>query len=197
MPFGFIDGYKIEKVIQKSCFNKGITNINQIKFPISIQAVDIKDGTLVRFISQSLKRGFVDEKIKYIEDCDISKAVRASISYPIIFNFCNVNNDYLIDGGVRDNIPVDVLKNMGASKTIASYFEEEKSNHIPNDLVEVATKCVSIMNYHISNEDLKIADYAIKIKFNEIKLLDVSKIDFCYEVGYKKGLEFVNKLNKK
>lgn len=194
LPYGFIDGSKIEKVMNKACSAKNIQNINQIKMPLSIQAVDITDGTLVRFISQGFEKRHFDEKIKYITDCSISKAVRASSSYPIVFNLCNIKELYLVDGGLRDNIPVDVLKYMGIKEVIASTFEEEAYKEVPEDLIEIASKCINIMGFQMSNEDLKMADYIIKTKLNCIKLLDIDKIDFCYEEGYKRGKELVKKL---
>ena len=46
-------------------------------------------------------------------------AVRASISVPGIFEPVNLGDYRLVDGGVLDNVPVDVARSMGATQTIA------------------------------------------------------------------------------
>ena len=60
------------------------------------------------------------DKIDYIYDnVEIGKAVRASMSFPGIYTTCNYGKYNFIDGGTKDNLPVTILKDMGAEKTIA------------------------------------------------------------------------------
>ena len=53
------------------------------------------------------------------------KAVRASISIPGIFTPVKYQDYYLIDGGVVDPVPVDVVEKMGADITIAVSLTEK------------------------------------------------------------------------
>ncbi|MBW2740987.1 MAG: patatin-like phospholipase family protein, partial [Deltaproteobacteria bacterium] len=53
------------------------------------------------------------------EKGNVSKAVRASISIPGIFNPVNLNGRWLVDGGLLNPVPVDVLIQKGADIVIA------------------------------------------------------------------------------
>lgn len=196
LPYGFIKGEKIENLINKVCAKKKIYNINQIKMPIAIPAVNIIDGTLVTFISKEVQRAYVDEREKYISDINIGKAVRASSSYPVIFDMCDFLDYKLIDGGVRENIPVEVLYTMGAKKTIVSTFTNKKTNIIPDDLFEVLNSSIDIMGFQIRKEELKKASYILDICIENTKLLDITKIDLCYNIGYKTALERIKEIKK-
>ena len=54
-----------------------------------------------------------------IREGSLIKAVRASISIPVVFVPVNYNGLYLVDGGTINPVPADVVRNMGADFTIA------------------------------------------------------------------------------
>jgi len=76
--------------------------IEDLDRPFFCTAADIHRGREVLFTSGSLQQ-----------------AVRASISIPVIFKPVRLRNSYLVDGGLINPVPVDVLKNNGADFTIA------------------------------------------------------------------------------
>ena len=59
------------------------------------------------------KREYSD-KIKFVDDISIGKAVRASCSYPVVFSPCEYRDMELIDGGIRENVPWKELELLGA-----------------------------------------------------------------------------------
>ena len=78
---GLNSGNKIEELMKKLCSAKGIHNINQIKMPLLMPSVDMHSGKVYVFTSKETRSAY-DDKIKYINDIEIGKAVRASCSYP-------------------------------------------------------------------------------------------------------------------
>ena len=50
---------------------------------------------------------------------DLSRAVRASISFPLAFPPVAIDDYLLIDGGMVDNLPVGIVRDMGAQLVIA------------------------------------------------------------------------------
>jgi len=48
----------------------------------------------------------------------VSKAVRASMAFPVVIKHQEIDNQHLVDGGMMNNLPVDVVKRMGAEKVI-------------------------------------------------------------------------------
>ena len=47
---------------------------------------------------------------------DLAQAVRASFAIPLLFTPGLIGDDVLMDGGVSDNIPVDIARAMGAER---------------------------------------------------------------------------------
>ncbi len=50
---------------------------------------------------------------------DLAQAMRASMAIPLVFKPVKMDGMVLVDGGVLNNLPVDVAKNMGADIVIA------------------------------------------------------------------------------
>ena len=80
----------------------GQTRIEELARPFFCPAVDIRNGQEVIF-----------------EKGNLAAAVLASISIPIIFKPLRRQNRYLVDGGLINPVPVDILKKSGAAFTIA------------------------------------------------------------------------------
>jgi NTE family protein len=73
-----------------------------LKLPLAMVAVDIYTGRQV-----ILQGGLV------------SDAVRATISIPGIFTASQLGDFRLVDGGILNNVPVDVARSLGAQRVIA------------------------------------------------------------------------------
>jgi NTE family protein len=50
---------------------------------------------------------------------DLARALRASMAIPTAFSAVEIDGKLLVDGGVSDNVPVDVVREMGADVVIA------------------------------------------------------------------------------
>lgn len=80
----------------------GAKRIEDLERPFFCPAADIRSGREVMFAKGSLQR-----------------AVRASISVPVIFKPVCLGGRYLVDGGLLNPVPVDILKKSGCDFTIA------------------------------------------------------------------------------
>lgn len=198
---GFNSGEKIEKLINKYCEKNKIKNINQIKNNLIIPAVDLYNGNIYYFCSNSMckiKNKNNNKKtinnIKYIYDINIGKAVRASCSYPGVFVPTEFNNTKLIDGGIRENTPWKELKECGVDKVICVCFETEKREEKDSkNIIDVIMASIEIMGHELANYELEGIDYLLKIKTPKISLLDSSKIDILYNLGYKEAKKYFKK----
>lgn len=199
---GLNSGRKLEKIIKKACDEKNIQNINQIKFNLTIPAVDLNDGNVLYFCSKNINKGKnyrnISDEEKYIYNAEISKVVRASCSYPGIFFPEKFGNTKLIDGGIRENTPWKKLKEFGADKVISVIFENhdkiEKKN---KNLIEVVMTSIELMGHELSNYEIDGTDFLLKIITPKISLLDISKIDLLYNLGYEETKKQLQKINLK
>lgn len=96
---GFFDGQKIHAFLNELYEHKNIEDLN---IPFAATTVDILKGDL--FV---LKEG------------NLANAARASSSIPIIFNPLANGDQVLVDGGMIDPVPIDVVRSMGADYVIA------------------------------------------------------------------------------
>ena len=190
---GLNSGEIIENLINEKCSKKNINNINQIKMPLIIPAVEIYSGNIYYFISQN-KRYQISNKKIYINDINIGSAVRASCSYPIIFSPCDYNNIQLVDGGIRENIPWKEIKNMGADKVLSVVFEKSIKEKRCENIIDIFSNSLSILNDELADYEINGTDYLINIKTKKIGLLDMEKIDELYELGYKEAKKQIKKL---
>lgn len=92
----------------------GVTKIEQCKIPFSCTSVDLHTGKPYVF-----KKG------------SFGQALMASSAIPGIFKPVKKGNKLLVDGGVLNNVPFDVVKKMGADFVIGidvvpQYFPKEK-----------------------------------------------------------------------
>ena len=192
---GLNSGDTIEKLINKIALEKNIKNINQIKMPLIIPAVDLNNGTLYCFTSKEIRKTFSDE-IKFINDINIGKGVRASCSYPGVFSPCEYKNIKLIDGGVRENVPWKETKILGADKVLSIVFENDINEKCCKNIIEIADRSIQLISRELSNYELDGVDYLLKIRSKGISLLDTSKIDELYELGYKETLRRIKEVKE-
>lgn len=80
----------------------GERNFNDLKLPFAAVATDVHTG----------------EEI-IIENGSLVEAVRASISIPGVFTPVRHQNRFLVDGGIVNPVPADVVRTMGADRVIA------------------------------------------------------------------------------
>lgn len=182
---GLNSGKKIEKLINKECVKKEINNINQINKKLLIPCVNLKTGDVYIFSSiKNRNRKEYSDNIIYKNNINIGKAVRASCSYPGVFSPCIIEDNYMVDGGIRENVPWKELKECGAQKVISIVFQNEIKEKNKIDMFDVISGSMELLCRELSNYELNGADYLLKIKTKNIQLLDKTKLDYLYNLGY-------------
>lgn len=188
---GLNSGKSINKLINKMCNQRNINNISNIKIPLIIPSVNMNTGEVVCFTSKEM-RAFSNNTV-FINDAQIGKAVQASCSFPAVFSPTEYNNSKLIDGGIRENVPWREVKLLGSDKVISVIFENEVDKTCCKNLIDVTFRSYDLMCKELSKYELNGSDYFIKVKSEKVSLLDMSKIDEFYNLGYMRTKEFLKK----
>ena len=103
LPTGFLQGQKIDLIFKELVLPvSDIRDFDELSIPFRAVATDITTGEAV-----ALGSG------------DLAKSMRASMSVPSIFAPVEMGGRLLVDGGVSNNLPVDVARDMGADIVIA------------------------------------------------------------------------------
>ncbi len=187
------DGEIIETVYNKLAIRRGIKNISQIQMPLVIPTVDItksKEYVFTNNIPQN-----VEDTSQYITDITIGKAVRASSSFPAVFNPCLMGEHAFMDGGALDNIPVNEVKKQGVDKVIAVKFDADPVDENSN-IMDIVMKTIDIMGSKISEESLEMSDLVLNVYTDKVGLLDVEKLDSCYKYGYECVVQNIDKIKE-
>ena len=179
---GIIDGALVENFINEAAKEKGkemLLSFTSTK--IAIATVDTISMKECLFVSEELKNK--DKNIDYIKDITIGKAVRSSMAFPAIFTTSNYEKYNFLDGGTVDNLPVQVLKDMGAVKTIAICFDLNK--YTPSKSLEgVLVRALDIFSHSGVEKAKEIADIAIEIYNPDTSLLSMDEIEKTVQNGY-------------
>ena len=178
---GLVPGENIENLIKNVAKEKDIVNMNQIKIPYAIATVDTISTKECIFLSK--KFDLKDDNIDYIYDAPIATATRASMSFPGIFTPCQYGKYNFIAGGTKDNLPVKILKDMGADKTIALSFRID--DYEPKeDILAILLRTVDIFSLKDVRKAQKEADLAIEIDARGASLLEIDDADKLMKTGY-------------
>lgn len=97
---GLIDGKGVMKFLER--YIPGDAAIEDLRIPLAVVATDYENGMPVIIRSGS-----------------VLEALRASISIPGVFVPVRYRETLLVDGGVSNPLPVNVVKRMGAGITVA------------------------------------------------------------------------------
>ena len=189
---GLKTGETIEETINYLASRKGNKKVSDIKkIALVIPAVDILDSKEYIFTNKIPENA--ERKEQYITDISIGKAVRASSSFPVVFSPCEYKKHRFLDGGVLDNIPVTEVKKQGADKVLAINFKADDIDEHSN-IMDITMRTIDIMGNKISEESLEQSDYVLTIQTDKTGLLDVEKMDSCYQYGYKAVLQNLSQI---
>ena len=179
---GLIPGENIENLVKTISKDKNITNMNQLEIPFAIATADTISTKECIFLSKKIDLEN-NEDIDYIYDAPIATATRASMSFPGVYTPCQYGDYNFIDGGTKDNLPVKILKDMGADKTIALSFKID--DYEPKeDIFAILLRTVDIFSLKDVRKAQKEADLAIEIDCQGTSLLEITDADEVIKTGY-------------
>lgn len=201
---GLAKGDRLEETISNFCNSKNIHNLCDINMPIAIPTVDLNTGEVIYYLNREVPlsekiqvNSNFDDKPSYLYSGNIASIVRASCSYPAVFEPKYLDKKILIDGGVRVNTPVSILKLMGADKVIAVTFGKNDycKNHNEH-IVSISLRAFDIMSHQVNEEEKSKSDYVVNIVTNNISLLDGSKTNVLANIGYEQTKKCINKIKQ-
>lgn len=190
---GISDGKALEDLYNEFASRKNIYKMSDMKMPIVIPAIDIKDGKEYVFTSKNPKNKSYE---KYITESPIGSAVRASSSFPAFFCPYEYENHIFLDGGAIDNIPVQEVLNCGADRVITVNFAPIVINKNSN-VMDIVLRTIDIMGNKIIEKDVDRSDFILTIPVDDdIGFLDSNQIQKCYESGYNTTIEKMTEIHE-
>lgn len=180
-PSGVYRGDKLHVLVQKLTQGKLLMDCC---LPIAITAVDLNRGNLVVFTNIPME--IEDGQTEIIMEASLADAVRASVSIPIVFVPATIGKQQFIDGGVRDILPLTLLKNMGAEVAVGVDLNAGLGRyHSPaSGPVDIITRTLDILLDETSEEqEFVVADMIIRPHLGKVKLDEYQKLAEIIRAG--------------
>lgn len=182
MPSGFLLGQSALQLLKLSTDAVGeFESFDDLATPYRAVATDISSAKAV-----VLKSG------------SITQAMKASSTVPGALEPIEIDGKLLVDGGIVNNMPIDVAREMGADIIIAvdigSPLLDKKQI---NSTVDVLNQLSTILTITTTNNQkvlLKESDILIRPDIDELSTTDFSIMNIALEKGEKAAIENLNRI---
>ena len=164
-PSAFLKGKGVESFLQKIL---PVCSFEELKIPLKIVA-----------------SSFWDRKEILFDSGDLVLAIRASMSLPGIFEPVRLDHKILVDGGLVNPLPVDVIRKQCDILAAVDVSGEKtfEGNKIKPGFFETLVTSVQIAEATIVEEKIKThqPDILIKPKLTNVRVLDFDRSDEIIE----------------
>jgi len=181
LPTGLIKGDKLEQYFYSLWQDRTVRDTN---IPIAITAVDLNSADTIFFTSPVFNSRAI-LNARYYHNTSLIDAVRASISIPGIFFPKKYRSMTLVDGAVKNNLPTDILRHMGADVVIGvDLGYDGQANYDIKTVGEILIQCIEIMSREVTLlKSEQHADIIIRPNTFDISLKDMKQALSCIERG--------------
>src|SRR6187402_330458 len=144
-----------------------VTSFDDLPIPFRCVATDLEKGVSVVF-----------------DKGPLAPAVRASMSLPGTYDPVRLDGRLFADGGILNNVPVDVARDMGSDIVIAVRVGPKPEEKIPETIAGVANRSITLMMQTIERPRLKEADVVILPNLDGLTAADFKRSDEFAARGY-------------
>jgi len=168
-PAGLIPGHQIGLLIDRVTLPYyGLASFDDMPVPFRCVATDIVSG-----------------KPHVFQDGPLAVALRSTMSIPGAFSPVREGKAVYVDGGLLDNLPTDVVRQMGAEIVIAVHLEPGPVE--ANDIRSVFKVLNQSVNAMIADSELRSlaqADAIVSVPLGEFTSVDYAKSEPIMDRGY-------------
>jgi NTE family protein len=168
-PGGFNTGQQVSLILDRVALPYSeLKSFNDLPIPFACVATDLVSGKPHVFRSGPL-----------------SLALRSTMSLPGIFTPVRTGDHIYADGGLLNNIPIDVAKEMGADIVIGIHLETEPlSPSAPLSSFAVLGESISVMIASNELRSMEQADLLVSVPLQKYNALDYGAADAIIKAGY-------------
>lgn len=169
---GFVQGKNLNTLLKKLLLHtSGILNFDHLRIPFRSVAADIETGEAV-----------------VLGSGDLAAAIRASMSIPGFFAPAEIDGRILVDGGIANNLPMNVARQMGADiLIIVDIGTPLRSRENLSSLASISAQVMTILiqrNVSAQLQTLKPEDILIKPNLGNIGTTDFAQTAKALKIGH-------------
>ena len=168
-PGGFNSGQQVSLILDRVALPYSeLKSFNDLPIPFACVATDLVSGKPHVFRSGPL-----------------SLALRSTMSLPGIFTPVRTGDHIYADGGLLNNIPIDVAKEMGADIVLGIHLETQPlSPTAPLSSFAVLGESISVMIAANELRSMEQADLLVTVPLQKYTALDYGAADAIIKAGY-------------
>lgn len=128
---------------------------------------------------------------KYWTSGNINTAMRSTMAIPFYFRAVRGNGEILLDGGMRNNYPVDLAKEMGADIVIGSDMAIHREIDELNSPVDFLLQTITLLASGTAGPAMEMLDLGVHHELPGYNMLsfDDASVDDIINQGYKNALD--------
>jgi NTE family protein len=165
-------------------FNSG-QEVMMILDRIALPYSDVKDFSELPIPFACVSTDLVTNQPYIFRQGSLSLALRSTMSLPGIFDPVRWNGHIFADGGLMDNLPVDVAKSMGAELTIAVHLETAKVDpRATMSSFGVLGRSIGVVIAANELQSMEKADMLISVPLEKFGSMQYNRADELIQLGY-------------
>lgn len=127
---------------------------------------------------------------------DLGNAVRASMTFPLVFRPIKIDGVLAYDGGIYNNFPADVMKrDFAPDYIIGSVVSTNDEKHADDNLIaQVEALIMQISNYELPDTNGILMNFDLN---DEVGLLEFDKAQYLFDLGYNTTLQLIDSIKSK
>ena len=127
---------------------------------------------------------------KYWTSGNLNDALRSTMAIPFYFRAVRQNGEVLLDGGMRNNFPVDLAKEMGADIIIGSEMSVPRQLDELNNPVDFLFQTITLLSKEAAGPAREMLDLDVHHELKGYNMLsfDDKSVDDIIDQGYRNAL---------
>lgn len=185
---GLLKGRRLEELLRTLTGGK---SLHEARMRTVIPAVDLQSGYTIAYVDRTANTQPV-ELVHWSDDALLCEAMRASAAFPVVFEPVKRADLCLIDGGVADNLPVNLLAAAGEPDILAVNIAEHYRMPVRDNVIEIASHTLSIMQERLLSYAARGEKLMLRPRLPEqAGLLTFDQMDACMEAGYEATVQML------
>ena len=165
----------IQKIVKEAL---GDIDISELSKPFTAVAVDLKSTKEI-----CISKG------------NLAKAVAGSCAVPGIFQPVEFEDMLLVDGGLHNNIPSDVVRNMGADVVVAVDVNKYRGGGTESaKVLDVVSASLGILMKESSLKGYLNADIVLKPEMKRFKSSKLEGMEDMIDEGYREAIDQIEQI---
>ena len=227
VPFHYDDedlAYRLdrERIAEKMAAESGHDSADMLQESMNRMGIGMPDGYLyglnVRDMLSSVSVGYQDSlnfselpiayacvatdlaamRPKYWTSGSLPDAMRSTMAIPFYFRAVRKDGEILLDGGMRNNFPVDIARQMGADIIIGSEMSNSLKVNELNSPMDFIQQTISLLGTTTLSETSKMPDLDVHHTLEGYTMLsfDEKSVNDIMAQGYQNALQHKNEFEE-